>query len=59
MDPEAVIQVHLLTKAGHPNTVLVGCHKLKSRKKSFESLVQWLGPYTLDLVKRFAEEKGN
>ena len=36
---------------------MVGWQKVQSRKKSFEALVQWLGPFMADVVKRLAQEK--
>ena len=45
LNPEAIFKTHILTKTSYPNTVVIGFEKIKSRKKSFEALVQWLGPY--------------
>ena len=56
-EAEAVFKVHILGRSSCSNTVVVGWQKVQSRKKSFEALVQWLGPYMADVVKRLAQEK--
>lgn len=58
-EPEAVFKVHLLTLSSSKNTVLIGMEKLKSRKRSFDALVQWFGPYVIDLIRRLKDEKTN
>ena len=58
-EPEAVFKTHLLTKKSSQNTVLVGLEKIKSRKRSFDALVQWFGPFVVDLMRRFNDEKSN
>ena len=56
-EAEAVFKVHILGRTSCSNTVVVGWQKVQSRKKSFEALVQWLGPFMADVVKRLAQEK--
>ena len=56
-EAEAVFKVHILGRTSCSNTVVVGWQKVQSRKKSFEALVQWLGPFSADVVKRLAQEK--
>ena len=56
-EAEAVFKVHILGRTSCNNTVVVGWQKIQSRKKSFEALVQWLGSYMSDVVKRLALEK--
>ena len=54
-----MFKVHLLTLSSSKNTVLVGMEKLMSRKRSFDALVQWFGPYVIDLIRRLKDEKSN
>ena len=56
-EAEAVFKVHILGRTSCSNTVVVGWQKIQSRKKSFEALVQWLGSYMSDVVRRLALEK--
>ena len=55
-DPEVEFKVHLLFKASFPNSIIVGFEKIQSRKKSFESMVGWIGSYMNGLVKGLTEE---
>ena len=55
-DPEIEFKVHLLSKTSFPNSVIVGFEKIQSRKKSFESMIGWIGSYLNSFVKSLADE---
>ena len=58
-EPEAELRLHYLTPRSLDNSlmVIVGLQKLKSRKKSFESIVTWMRSYIPNIVKHLVEEK--
>ena len=56
-DPEAEFRLHYLASSQDNNTLLLGLEKLKSRKKSFESIVSWMQSYIPHVVKLIVQEK--
>ena len=56
-DPEAEFRLHFLASSYDKNTLLLGLEKLKSRKKSFESIVSWMKSYIPNIVKLIVQEK--
>ena len=56
-DPEAEFRLHFLASSYDKNTLLLGLEKLKSRKKSFESIVSWMKSYIPNVVKLIVQEK--
>ena len=57
-DPEVEFRLHYLNlRDQHSNSVMVGIEKLKSRKKSFESIVTWMKSYIPNIVKTIVQEK--
>ena len=58
-DPEVEFRLHfLVAQEQQSNAVMVGIEKLKSRKKSFDSIVTWFKSYIPNIVKSIAQEKG-
>ena len=56
-EPEAEFRLHYLASSYDKNTLLLGLEKLKSRKKSFESIVSWMKSYIPYVVKMIVQEK--
>ena len=56
-DPEAEFRLHFLASSYDKNTLLLGLEKLKSRKKSLESIVSWMKSYIPNVVKMIVEDK--
>ena len=56
-DPEAEFRLHFLASSYDKNTLLLGLEKLKSRKKSFESIVSWMKSYIPNVVRMIVQDK--
>ena len=56
-DPEAEFRLHFLASSTDKSTLLLGLEKLKSRKKSFESIVTWMKSYIPNVVKMIVYDK--
>ena len=56
-DPEAEFRLHFLSSTYDKNTLLLGLEKLKSRKKSFESIVSWMKSYIPNVVRMIVQDK--
>ena len=56
-DPEAEFRLHFLASSYDKNTLLLGLEKLKSRKKSFESIVSWMKSYIPHVVRLIVQDK--
>ena len=56
-EPEAEFRLHYLASSYDKNTLLLGLEKLKSRKKSFESIVSWMKSYIPHVVRLIVQDK--